>query len=333
MPSAVYQGAPSTYPGGFPAGVSIRGMPLVFPNAQGQVFYVNNSTSLVGTGQKGGSDNNRGTYNAPFSTLSKALTACTAGNQDIIFLGPGHAETISTATALNINKAGVTIIGIGTGDARPTITLSTANTATITVSAANVTIVNTVFVANFLNIAALFTLTTAKGFTLESCNIRDTSAILNFLDCIRTSATSNANDGLVVSNNDFHLKAASGAVRMVSFLGTHDRVKIVDNYYQSDTVGTGAVFPIATGKVITGLQLRRNRFVLVQTNLTTTGYLITTDGSTNSGMIDENRDHTLAHGTLASSLMVTASSGFKFGRNMHCQAVDKSGADWPAVTS
>jgi hypothetical protein len=66
--------------------------------------------------------------------------------------------------------AGVAVVGLGVGSNRPKFTLDTANTATIAVSADNVSFQNCQFVANFLSIAACFTLTTAKEFTVENCS-------------------------------------------------------------------------------------------------------------------------------------------------------------------
>src|SRR5688572_22741309 len=118
----------SNYPNGFPNGLAIRGVPIAQSHT-GQVFWVGNSTVLP-PNQRGASDSNRGGINDPFSTLQKALDSCTASRGDIIFIKPGHAETVSSATALAFNKAGVAIVGLGSGTARPTFTLDTANTTT-----------------------------------------------------------------------------------------------------------------------------------------------------------------------------------------------------------
>lgn len=314
--------APSNYPNAFLNGVTVREVPITISNP-GKVWWLNNS-SVLAPGGSPGSDTNPGTYTRPFSTLAGAVanTGVTASRGDIICVMPGHAESIASSTALALSVAGIAIVGLGYGTMRPTFTLTTANTATITVSANNVSIQNCIFVANFLNVAALFTLTTAKGFCLDNCQIRDTSAILNFVNVISTSTTTAANEDLSVTRNQVILSTAAGAAKLVSFLGTHDRVTIADNYYNAVTTGTGAVMPIATGKVVTNLQLLRNIFVLVQTTGVTTGILITTDGSTNSGMIANN----LIQGLDATTeILVTASSGFRFSQNFYSGVADTSG--------
>lgn len=329
MPSPVSQGRVSSFPGGFPSGLSVLGMPLVFPNAQGNIFYVNNGATGLAAGQSAGSDGNKGTFNKPFATLQKAVNSCLTGNGDTIFVGPGHAENIASATALALNKAGITIIGLGSGDNRPTFTLTTANTATITVSANNISICNCVFVANFLNIAVLFDLTTAKGFNFDSCEVRDTSAILNFLTVFSCSATSNANDGLLIRQNRFSLLTAAGAAKLINFAGILDRVEISDNFYRAVTTGAGAVITFATTKYATNFYVLRNAFLTANAAGTATGLLITSDTATHSGLLRENFIKTLA----TTPLLVTAGTGLAFIDNKYQKTAERSGILSPVVDS
>jgi len=150
----------SNYPQGFANGLSVRGMPLL-QMQPGNVFWLDNS-SVLNVGANGASDNNRGTYLSPFSTLQGALNACSQGRGDIIFVGAGHAETISNATTLALNCAGVAIIGLGAGNMRPTFTFATATTANIPVRSSGVSIQNCLFLNNFASIASNFTAVSAS---------------------------------------------------------------------------------------------------------------------------------------------------------------------------
>lgn len=151
----VTSGSYTNFPQGFANGVSVRGMPLLQSNP-GQVFFVGNGPVLL-PNQRAGSNGNRGTFLDPFSTLAYGLSACSQGRGDIIFVMSGHKETLSNATALAMNTAGVAIIGLGAGSLRPQFTLDTATTANIPVRATNMSIQNCVFLANFLSIASTFT--------------------------------------------------------------------------------------------------------------------------------------------------------------------------------
>lgn len=320
----------SNFPAGF-NNITLRGIPITQAHP-GQVYWVSNASTSVLPGQIGSSDGNPGTFNAPFSTLNYALSRCTASRGDIIFVKPGHAETVSSATALAFSTAGVAIIGLGVGTSRPTFTLDTGNTTTITVSANDMSIQNCVFVANFLNIAALFTLTTAKNFTFENCETKDTSAILNFANIITTSATSNANDNLGVIGSKFSLLHATAAANLLKVTGTQDGIYVADNLYLSTTTDAGAVIVVSAAKVMTNFYLLRNVFTLVNAAATATGYLITSAQAGSTGMIHDNTDFCLANTTYLSSLAVTAGTGLRFGINRHSRTADKSsGAVLPAA--
>jgi len=148
-------------------------MPLMQMNP-GQVFFLGNGPALI-QGARGGSDGNRGTFLSPFGTLQGALNSGSTGSgslssnqgiqqarSDILFILPGHKESISTATALALNQAGCAIIGLGAGLMRPTFTIGGGATTTISVQAAGMSIQNCLFLANFAAIAACFTATTAN---------------------------------------------------------------------------------------------------------------------------------------------------------------------------
>lgn len=152
----VGQGSMTNFPDGFAAGLSIRGMPLT-QMQPGKVFFVNN-TAILDVGAKAGSDSNRGTYQDPLATINYAVnSACVQGRGDIVFVLPGHAEAIPDAATLSLQCAGVAVIGLGAGNARPRITFNTANTANIPLRAANVSLQSMIFIANFADVASMFT--------------------------------------------------------------------------------------------------------------------------------------------------------------------------------
>lgn len=318
----------SNFPNGFTNGVTIRGIPISQSHT-GQVFWVGNATTLL-TGQIGGSDGNKGSFDQPFGTLDYAVGRCTAGRGDIIFVKPGHAETVSSATALALDVAGVAIIGCGTGSQRPTFTLDTATTATIGVTAANVSVKNCIFTANFADIVSVFTLGAAKYFTLEGCMIKATATNMNFLNVVDTNATTNDADGLALIGNKW-IEPDLATLGMVKMDGTNDDVRIDENSVRvgvNNNVAT--LMAIATGKVVTTLSCAWNRVYRLNTDTATGGLLITTDGSTNSGWINNNYAQ---HADTAAEILVTASSGFGFFENRASGVAGATGYVLPAVDS
>lgn len=155
----------SNYPTGFAAGLTLRGIPLIQTHP-GNVFWVCNSPVVSGGPSHnpirsvGGSNSNPGTFQKPFATLAYALTQCLQGNGDIIFIKPGHKESIADAVTLAMSTADVAIIGLGAGHSRPVFTLKTAATANIVVKASNMSIQNCLFLHNFADIASVFTAVT-----------------------------------------------------------------------------------------------------------------------------------------------------------------------------
>lgn len=318
----------SSYPNGFPGGLSVRGMPvdMVHP---GKVFYVNNSSVLAVSGIAG-SDNNPGTQRKPFKTLSFAVSMCVAGRGDIIMLAPGHAETFSSSTAITINQSGIAIMGLGSGNLRPTFTLGTATSTTINVTAAGVSFINCIFVANFAAVASCFTLTTAKDFAISMCEFRDTSSSLNFVALVSTDTTSDDADGLTLESNKILTLNASAAFSMVLMKGTNDRVYISGNSLTNPSVSTtgGMAMQIATGKLVTHLLMQSNVFNLTQATGLTAGVLITTNGSTNTGVLSGNFVQGLDDTT---PILVTASSGLRYFNNYYAGTSDASGFLVPAA--
>lgn len=271
----------------FPNGVTSFGVPSIgsgqIPVTNGSYFFVCNRTNA------NGSDGNEGiSVDAPLATLAAAIAKCTADAGDVIVILPGHAESIASATALTFNVAGMTIIGIGTGSARPTFTFTTANTAKIPVSAGNIYITNCVFVGNFLSIATVFLLTAAPNFWVDSCLFQDTSAVLGFLSVITTTVSTNS-DGLRYTNNNRISLATTTPGPDIVIANTIDRVRIVNNISTHATISNNTAALLEHGAlVVTNLMCEGNRVYSVNTDTATGALLIKTTATTGSGMVSNN---------------------------------------------
>ncbi len=206
--------ATSSYPNGFSSGIIVRGVPLTVAHP-GQVFFVNNSAVLAPRGV-GGSDANPGTYQKPFSTINGAIAQCTAGAGNIIFVMPGHAETISAAAGVALSKSGVAVVGLGVGALRPTLNL-TATASTITMSAANCSLKN-ILITGGIDAVVSAIVVSAADCTIDGCELRD--------------VTGQMTDGILTT---------AGAVRL----------KILNHVHKGDTAaGTNAAIAIVGGSDI-----------------------------------------------------------------------------------
>lgn len=318
----------SNFPNGFANGVTIRDIPINIAQP-GKVFWVNNS-AIVPPGGMVGADISNGSYLRPFRTIAGGLSKCVANRGDMLMVMPGHAENVSSATGLLMNVAGVVVVGIGAGALRPVITLDTATTATIAVSAANMGFVNCIFKANFAAIVAVFTIGAAQEFLLSGCEFRDISAILNFVNIVDTDAVTNDADGLYIENCKRIGAGATANTCIVKMDGTNDRLTIRNNYFAHSAVTAAGLMPIATGKVVTNAVIDANTINLVGATGVSTGVIITTDGTTNSGMISRNFVQSLDATTV---ILVTAGSGFRYNQNYYSGSADLSGYLLPAVAT
>jgi len=323
---ALPQSPASNFPGGF-NNVTIRGVPIT-QSHPGQVYWVSNATPTL-PGQIGGSDGNPGTFNAPFSTLEYAISRCTANRGDIIFIKPGHAETISSATALSFDIAGVAIVGLGAGTKRPTFTLDTAATTTIAVSADNVSISNCRFIGNFLSITSCFTVAAAAYFTIDNCSFTDTSAILGFLSAVKTTVSTNS-DFLQVSNCFIKSDATTKAVAPIVVLNTMTGLTLTDNVViQTVAQNNVSQFLSHAALVMTAALITDNKIYSVNTDSATGAFLVTTSATTGSGIIQGNVVRGL---DVAGALMITAAA-VQYGlfNNLYIGDVGFSGFVLPAI--
>ena len=133
----------------------------------GDIFFVDSVTGAdtVGSGQN---------PDSPTATIDFAVGLCTANKGDKIYVMPGHAETIAAAAGLDLDVAGISVIGLGNGTNRPTLTF-TATASDVDVDAANILVRGLVFINNIDALVAPIDVNAAY-FTMEDCELRDDTA-------------------------------------------------------------------------------------------------------------------------------------------------------------
>lgn len=303
----------------FPNGVSSFGIPVL---GSGEVFTTGN-VFFVDSGS--GSNGNSGTEPAqPFASVDYAVGRCTVNNGDKIVVMPGHTETV-TATSIALDVAGISIVCIGNGTDQPTFTYSAA-TSTITASAANIKWIGGKFVANKLDVASAFTLSTATNFTLAGSLSVDSTAILNFLSIVTTGATDNAADDLTVIDNTWY-GLNTTPLAFVSILAAALRPTVSRNYADLAATGGGEFITLAA-KIVNGARFQDNVHTVVGATGVTTGIFLTGSGSTSTGIVSGNLVSSLDTTT---ELIATAGTGLIFHENYYTGTADKSGKLWPVV--
>lgn len=172
---------------------------------------------------------------APFATLDYAVGQCTASAGDVIYCMPGHAETISAAGGLDLDVAGITIIGLGNGALIPTITMDTLAAVDVDVDAANITVRHIRFSAGVADIVAAIDVN-ACDTTFIDCEFMGDGAGLNALIWIIDAANV---DRLTVENCLFYDPDASNT-HGIDLAGDGFFHRIVGNRMYGDW-GTAAI--------------------------------------------------------------------------------------------
>lgn len=198
----------TNYPNGFANGITIRNMPLAATHP-GKVVWVHSGT---------GSNGNKGTFDRPFSTIDYAVGMCTANKGDIIMVKPGHTETVTAAGGLDLDVAGIAIVGLGTGSLRCTVNFTTATTADMDVDAANVTLYNLLFTGGIDALAGPIDVN-AADFSMVNCEYRDVTG--QATDVVIADANA---DRLYIDGYFHNGAAAAGANSAIALIGMDNPV-------------------------------------------------------------------------------------------------------------
>lgn len=199
-------------PTNFPNGVSSFGVPLIGAGpvlTTGTVFFVSSTTP-------GASDGNDGrSPTTPLATIDAAIGKCTANAGDTIIVMPLHVETVVAAAGVALDVAGVTIIGLGTGSARPRVNFTTAVAASVRVTAANCSVQNILFTGTVDALASPIQVQ-AADFWMDGCETRDTAGSAQATDWILTTAAANR---LKITNHRHDGDPAAGANAWLAIVG------------------------------------------------------------------------------------------------------------------
>lgn len=306
----------------YPNGITSFGIPVLpsggGPNPAaftGTAYFVCNRTGANGSNGNSGLNPSQ-----PFLTLAYAVTRVTAGNDDVIYVMRGHAETIAAAAGIACTIAGFSIVGLGTGNTRPTFTWSAVG-STWTISGANVLIKNIRCTSTVAAMVKCFSVTGA-GATFDTVDYFEDGTT----DCIGFILTTAAATDLTVKNCSWFrgTTATTTAITQWIVLTGADRAKIVNNFGILKGFTTGNpinswVAVVTTAAV--GIEVVGNRFY----DSNSTGNIPILTIANTTGVVAHN-----LIGTSATTTTITYNSCFAF-QNFISNEVAKSGAVSPAI--
>lgn len=292
----------------------LGGIPAI---AGGSVPFTTGSYFIVDSGHTGASTNGPGTADQPYSTIDSAIGACTASAYDVILVAPGHAETISGATTLVMDIAGVQVIGLGSGALRPTLTYS-ATDSIINVTAADCTLQNLLIVGNVDDIVTgIAASAAADGLTLRNIEMRDGASDEEFLIAISIAA---ACTDVTIDGFQFH-GLAGGMSECILLVGAADRFKLLNSYIRCDA-SAQAVDGAAAASV--GVIVKNNLVI----NIDTAAGLGIAFHNSSTGFVSGNHV-----ANLKDTVVGLSGTGMAYCENYASNALGASGIILPAEDS
>lgn len=278
----------------------------------GNIWFVNSVTGVDGAGYGG-------KPSRPLATVEYAISLATANNNDVIACMPGHTQDVGPSggdSPFVVSKAGLKIVGIGTGTNRPTLTCASV-TGVISMTAANCSLEG--FLVQVTDDATVVVDIKATDCAVRNCEFRHGSS-KEWVTCINVVGDGpNDCDRTVIEDCEF-LSIVAGSNQCIELGDVHDRVRISRCRFFGDWANAAIHNP--TGFVLTRLVIED---CLIEN--TQTGDHSIELVSACTGMLVRNmykNDMTQATG-------VDPGSCFSF-QCFHCDTIDVSAILCPAAT-
>jgi hypothetical protein len=163
----------------------------------GSIFFVHSGTGTDGAGYGQNPD-------APVATIDYAVALCTASKGDVIYVMPGHNEDLGNEQ-IDLDVAGISVIGLGQGLLRPRIDFGHANSS-INVGASGITVKNLTLLPAItdvlvaIDVETLFTDTLIEDVEAlpgeDGAGVDDFAAVVDIkVGCTRTTAATSTSWG------------------------------------------------------------------------------------------------------------------------------------------
>jgi hypothetical protein len=277
----------------------------------GNRWFVNSATGVNSVGAGRNPDQ-------PFASLAYALTQVTASQGDIIYLMPGHNEAIAAAATLALSVAGITIIGLGARNNRPTFTFAGVDSL-IGISGAGCVLRNVRLVAGIDEIVTAISVT-AAFVELDRVDISEVTSKQFIQFCLTTAAATD----LIIQNCVHHQSTAPAASSLWIQLVGADRAKILNNQIFITTTNSASSSVIESDTTApVNIRIEGNRIV----QLGGTGTIPINLVTSTSGLVHNNIVAS-AKTAIAGSIALASCYG---GLNYAAHVVNKSGLLEPVV--
>lgn len=246
-----------------------------------------------------------------YSSIATALANCTANRGDVIYVLPGHAENVTNATDLNVNVAGVRVVGMGNGNGRPVITMNTATTSVITFSAANTSLENVIVDGTgFDAIAKIFSIVVAGVSLIGNKFITGGATNQSTLGVLTSALCTD----LTIQGNTFYATADAGTTAAIELVGGSNIFILSNTFIGGYSSAVGAITNITTDCV--NVVVKDNLI----NNLTASSTKAMTFTSGTTGQIANNRMQ-----ILSGTAPITGAAMSWVGGNYYAAAIATAG--------
>ena len=211
----------------------------------------------------------------PFATLDYAISHALMAAGDVIYVMPGHSENIATATSIDVDVAGIRIIGLGSGATRPRFDFDAADSA-FDVGASDCVIRGLVFRPGITStLIGVEIETGVTGTVIEDCEfaVGEAAGTDEFVLALKLTS---GNHDTVIRRNTFRTDAADASCTdCIDLAAAASRVRIEDNVF----VGNWSTAAISDGAACTNILIARNKIKVedgepgIELNAGTTGII------------------------------------------------------------
>lgn len=192
--------------------------------------------------------------NVPFATLDYAISHAKVTADDTIYVMPGHSENIATGTTIDVDVAGISIIGLGSGSLRPRFDFDAADSA-FDIGDNDCLIRNLTFRPGIT--ATLIGIDIESGVTgtvIEDCEflVGEDAGTDEFVLTIKLVS---GNHDTIIRRNTFRTDPSDGdCTDCIDITAAASRVRIEDNVF----VGNWSTAAISDGAACADIYIVRN---------------------------------------------------------------------------
>lgn len=290
-------------------GLVLNGQPLV-QKYSGDLIWVDSN----------GGGGNKGTFDAPCTTISAAHSLVTSNKGDIIMVKAGHAETLTSTT--DFSKSGFAIVGYGFGDIRPTFTNgnTTATTDDLWDFAGDDIYLHNLYfkeASGLTGAGAVWINCSGDNFVVDNCYVELGGEALTFLTHDGDGGVETPKKNLQV-RNCWVIGVAAGPDVVVRVETSHTNAVLADcfmDFSASTGLDTGCIV-FVSGTTGSGGHLVANNYVL--------GLSASADGTDNCLILQSATptygglavDNKIVSGDATFALGTTPAGGFAFINNI-----------------